>query len=461
MRLATVGFVVLLTACIQAHAQDYDELPLFQVNNKPIQAWSQLNSALDDKTKSVAGMLGGDAMDTTAFDQYFNDIVFPLFTEWKDVKIGSRIVSPLAEGIGGRNPPGMRALFKHDFAAKATNTAAHERLNDLTLKKMDEIASGNFHPVVRANAVMMIADLNDTDTNGPASNPSPWKQALPILWKYATAKDSTDAVRIPAWRGLVRQAQAPGGIDADHRPAVIGAAVDALQKRNDLGGGTQDAKDWICRRAIDVLVALYGATPSGAAPNPDVTAALFDTINDSSTSVTVRAAAAAATAKVKLNLPQNFDPNALAKSLGKLAVDDYKNELDTASANHAPIVADRLAQQLGEIRQGFVGGDGNGGVRVMSTAPDFQKYVDSMIGALDNVIAACSTQPLPAPTPTQPAYGGASLVIPIDRQRPISEAIAAAGATLEAAVQREAAAPAAVPGAAPRKSALDNNPLGG
>ena len=46
------------------------------------------------------------------FDQYFNEIVFPLFTEWKPIKVGSKETSPIVEGINGVNPPKMRARFK-------------------------------------------------------------------------------------------------------------------------------------------------------------------------------------------------------------------------------------------------------------------------------------------------------------------------------------------------------------
>ncbi|HZZ29517.1 MAG TPA: hypothetical protein VFE46_16075 [Pirellulales bacterium] len=443
---------IFLLAGSPASGQDYEELPLYQANNKPVQAWSQLTSAaLDDKTKSILGMLGGDPLDAAAFDQYFNDIVFPMFAQWKDVKIGTRTVSPLAEGINGVKLSDLRVRFKREFLNKATNPAAHEHLNDLTVKKMDQIASGNFHPVVRANALLMMGDLNDSESTG-----APWKPALPYLWKYATAKNSIDAVRVPAWRGLVRFAT-QNGIDADHRQAAISAAVDALQKRNDLAGTTQDGKDWICCRAIDVLIAL-----NNPPPNADVSKALLDTIKDNSTSMAIRTAAAGALATIKLNVPQNFDPAALAKTLGNIAVDDYKKELETAAAHNMPIVVGRLAQQLGDIRQGLVGSDGKGGVRAMSATADLQQYVDSLIGPLDNLIAACGTKQADPPTPTTPAYGGAPVVIPIDRQKPIEDALANAGNSLDAAVQRAAGGPAAPGTTAPATTPAQQpeNPLG-
>lgn len=452
--LALVVVALLMATCSRASAQDYEELPLFQSNGKAIQTWSNLHSPLGDKTDAITDMLAGNgALAPADFDQYFNEIVFPLFTEWKPVKGPSgKENSPLVEGLGGVNPPIMRARFKRDFASKATNAPAHERLNDLTLKKMDQIATGNFHPVVRANAVMMIADLNDSDPAGP-----PWKKAVPTLLNYVKSKDTIDAVRMPAWRGLVRQAQS--GMDGDNRAQTIAAAIQALGQRDNVAGHGQDAQDWLCRRAIDVLTALNDSDANGA-----ISKTLLDTLNDTSTSLTIRAAAAEALAKLKkFNPPANFNAATLAKTLGKLAVEDYKHELDQ-DAKHEPMIIDRLKQHLGQIRLGLVGADGNGGVHAMSTAADAQQYISALVVPLDNLVAACSTPLLDPPAPTS-AYGGVSAVIPIDRQKNLADAIANAGSALEAVVQRgEAGAPAATPTTpattAPDKAAPSDSPLG-
>jgi hypothetical protein len=446
-----VAATALLAMCISAHAQDYDELPLFQLNGKPVQGWSQLGGPLNEKTTAITQMLSGsDPLDAATFDQYFNEIVFPLFTEWKDIKQGGKTVSPLVEGLSGVNTQKMRERFKSTFAQKATSAAAHERLNDLTLKKMDQIANGNFHPVVRANAVMMIAELNDSDSG--ASN-TPWKKALPYLLSYVTAAQPVDAVRVPAWRGIVRQAL--GGVDSNDRPQIIRAALQTLQQRNNAGGHGQDAQDWICRRAIDTLVALKDD------PKGELSKALLDTINDANTSLTIRAAAAGALANFKFVPPAGFDASALAKTLGKLAVEDYKYELDQ-DAKHHPMVPDRLKQHLGEIRQGLVGTDGSSGLRAMSMVADVQQYVNSLISPIDNLVAACATPLSAAPTATTVGYNGAAVVVPIDRQQDLAAKIADAGANLESAVTRsEAAAPAAnPPGAKPDKAPQNNDSFG-
>jgi hypothetical protein len=449
-----IGLVVIAASQSWAVAQDYEELPLFQDNGKPVESWSKLSgTTLRDKTDGITQMLTGEATLVAAdFDQYFNDIVFPLFAEWKPIKGASgKETSPIVEGINGVNPPNMRARFKREFAAKATNPGAHEHLNTITLAKMDQIAIGNYHPVVRANAVMMIAELSDSDPNGP-----PWKKAIPVLLKYVNSKDTIDAIRMPAWRGLVRQAQA--GVDAATRAQIVNAAIQALAQRSTAAGG-QDARDWTCRRAIDVLTAV-----NDPASNDAVFKAIMDTLKDSSTSLTIRAAAAESLAKIKFKPPANLNATALAKTLAKIAVEDYKHELEQ-DAQHSTMIVDRLKQHLGQIKLGLVGSDGNGGVHAMSAAADAQQYISSLIAPIDNLAAACNTPLLDPPAATTP-YGSVSVVVPIDRQRNIAEAITNAGAALEAAVQRgEAAAPGAAPvgaapaGAVPGKTQPEGSPL--
>ncbi len=200
-------------------------------------------------------------------------------------------------------------------------------------------------------------------------------------------------------------------------------------------------------------------------PNPAVSKAILETVNDAATSLTIRAAAAEALGKIKFSPPANFDAAALAKTLGKLAVEDYKYELGQ-DAKHEPMILDRLKQQLGQIRFGLVGADGNGGVHAMTTATDALQYINALIGPIDSLVTACGTPMLDPPAPTT-AYGGAMVVVPIDRQKNAADALTNAGSALEAAVQRGEAgapttAPAAAPGAAPspEKTEPSDSPLG-
>lgn len=407
--------VAALLAAFPAEAQQqYKEMPA------PVEAKTWPRVGTYTGRKDIEEMLKGNtALDGPAFDKFFLEILYPHFTRSENFQ----------NFITRVDLPKMRRLCRSEYFNIAKVPQVHERLNADTLKFMDDVAHDNYDPAARANAMLMIADLSDTDPNG-----KPWKNALPALLKGITAPTTIDAVRVPALRGLVRQAQS--GIDSQARPQVIAAMLAALNDRTPPGDRTPDGHDWIRRRAIDVLVALGEPGENGA-----VADALQKVIEDNSASVSVRSAAAAALANPKLTPPPNLDATRLAKSVGSVGVDAYKSELAEAASQFKPIAADRLKQHLAEIRRGLAGDGGKGGVIAMSKAAALQQYVNSLVKEIDNLQSACNTPTLTQPIPPLGSSSAeAHSVIPIDTQEPLAKAISQAGDNLEAALQRAASA---------------------
>jgi hypothetical protein len=433
----------LLALCPVARAQEFQTLPLGQLNGRTISKWTELPNPSSDDAKAIADMLTGiQAMVPAKFDSFFNDIVFPLFTQYQDMKVtGGKMVSPFVDVPGGGySPAKMRAQFKSTFAAKATNKPARDHFNAITMTKMDEIAQGNFHPICRANAMMMITGLSDG-----ADLDAPWKNALPTILKGITAPTTIDAVRVPALAGLVRHARAQSPIDPDTQLQIIPLML-TLAKQKAPPGQSSDGTDWIARRAIDVLAAMGNPGQNGAVPTT-----LMAIVDDKAASMGVRTAAAAAVAKIRFTPPANFNAKPWIDSLSKLAVECYKTDLATAAAQRAPIVPDVLKNRLGEVRQGMVGGDGNGGVLALAAAPD-KNLGKAVVTQLDNLISKCNTTvgPNAPPTPYN-AEGGVYLALPPDPQKDLIAAVEKAGTELEGVIQRggaPAAAPAPVNGKA-------------
>ena len=393
--------------------QQYKEMPA----PADAKTWSKAMTFLG--RKDIEEMLRGNAtFDAKAFDKFYNELLFPHFTRSENFQDFAHRV----------DLPKMRRMLKSDLNA-AKVPQVHEHLNEITLKFMDDVAQDDYYPAARANAMIMIADLNEADPNG-----KPWKNALPALLKGITAPTSIDAVRVPALRGVVRHAQA--GIDASARQPVMTTMLALLKERTPPAGRTADAHDWIGRRAIDVLVAMGEPGENGA-----VADALAKVIEDNAASVSIRSAAAAALANPKLTPPQNFDAMTLAKSIGAVGVDAYKNELAEASAQFKPIAADRLKQHLSQLRCGLAGEGGKGGVIAMSKDAKLQQYVTALVKEIDNLQAACDTAPLPQPIPPLRSAGSdLPPLIPIDTQAPLAKAITQAGGNLEAALGRTASA---------------------
>ncbi len=411
-RLAAGIGLALFTFVATAAGQEYEQIPLYRdASGKPTQTWTMLAST--NESKAAVDMLSNNApLDNAAFDKFFTTMMFPLFTQWQDVKIGAKTYSPLVDSPAIVSPARMRARFKSDYFNRATNAAAHERLNQLTLSAMEHIANGNFHPLCRTNAMLLIGDLNESDPSGP-----PYKKAIPELLKAATSVNTIPQVRITALRGLERQARdGKDGIDSDNRARIVAGMLGLLKQHTPPEGRSQLEHDWISRRAIDVLAAI-GEPGSGGA----VVTGLLGAVNDDAASLPIRCAAAAALPMVKFNPQQAGNSAQLVKTLGKLAVEEYKSELATAKASNTRIPVDDIKVRLGQVRQGL---------NAMTAAADVAPTVNQLLGQIDGLVKAFETKPDDPPVATAVNATGAP-TIPFDTQAKVAKAIAAAGESLE------------------------------
>ena len=426
-----VAAVILLVYSAVAFAQpDYKQDTL----NPDWSAWGKVTGQSNESKEVIDMLSGAQQLNAQKFDAFFKEMLFPLFTQWRDKTVRGGTVSPLLESYGREHgPAGMRLAIKSIYANKATSSAAalaHEEFNKLTLDFMDRVANDNYHPVVRVNAMLMIADLNETDPNG-----APWKNALPSLLKAASDPKMIDAVRDEALRGLVRHAKS--GISPELRGQITSAMLAIIDKHIPPAGRTQEGHDWICRRAIDVLTALGDAGPNGAVPQ-----SLIAIVNDQAASISIRCAAAEALGMLKITPPKEVDVMALAKSLGRLAVAAVNTELTARAPLHSPIVTERLNQDFVQISHGLTGENGKGGLLTWSTDGTFQGFVNLINKQLkDGLMPACDTRPLPQPT--APADRGSGPVVPIDTQKPIVNALNAAVDGQKTILERGEAAPAA------------------
>jgi hypothetical protein len=397
-------------------APQYETLPLHKVGNKNLVAIGQLRTFVGPELDNVMRMLDTGPNDAAAFDTFFNDIVFPMFTHQEAFK---------DQTPTQRNTPArMRQIFKKELMAKANSAAAKERLIELTLKKMEQIAAGNFHPWARANAVLMIAELNDREPGPPV------RKAYPILFKWATDQKMPDVVRVPAMHGLLRHAMTANAIAADERPKLLTAMLVIAKQHTATPEQSLDGHEWIMRRSIDIIAAL--GTPGDKNVVIDE---LLKIVDDEAAPRPARADAAAALARINFTPAKDFDVEGYAKSLCKLAVTAYKAELAEAASNRQPIAADRLKQQLAEIRKGLANPDGKSTATIF-TAEVPKKFAADIIAQLDAMIKACDTQPdyegqqkaLSDPTNSVPG-------VPYDLQQTIAKAISTAGGALEAVLQ--------------------------
>lgn len=392
----------------------YDVLPLHKEKGRDIANWNDLNSVfMRDEMAAILAMLDNGQIDQARFDKFFNDIVFPIFTHEPNFK-HDRVSVAKTRQRG----------FKEKFVGQARNQAAKDKLFDLTLKKMEQIATGNFHPWARINAAIMVAELNESEPNGP-----PLKKALPPLMKWASDPQLPDIVRIPAMRGLVHHASTPNALAAQDRPKLQAAMLVIAKQHTATPEQSLDGHEWIMRRSIDVLAALGDPGAKNA-----VIDELLKIVDDEAAPRSARAGAAKASAKILVKPPKDFDAEGYAKSLGKLAVAAYKAELADAASNRQPIAAARLKQQLAEIRTGLASENGKSTAAIFTTEV-LKKFATDSIAQLDAMIKACDTPP--DFEGQQKALSDPNSIpnVPYDLQQTIAKAISTAGGGLEAVLQ--------------------------
>jgi hypothetical protein len=426
--------IAVWAACGVAQAQqDYKQMQLNAENS----SWGKVLTS--NESASVVNMCtGADPFNKQTFDAFFKNMLFPTFTQYSDRMISGKMASPLTDRGG---PAKMRENLKRKYADAAKGAQVHEELNNLTFEFMDSVANDNYHPLVRVNAMLMIADLNETDPNG-----APWKNALPALLKAASDPKMIDGVRVEALRGLERHAKS--GITPALRGQVTTAMLAIIGQHIPPAGRTQDGHDWICRRAIDVLAALGDAGPNDAVPQ-----SLVAIVNDSAASVSIRCAAAEAIGMLKVAPPKNVDVSALAKSLARVAIAAVSAELTAKAPTHGPINVERLKEDFVQISRGLIGENGKAGVLTWTTDGTVQGSISLIDKAIKPLMDACDKQPLPQPAGQ--AGQGVGPVVPIDRQKPIVDALNTAVEGMKTVLERGEAGPAATAApATPGKAAV-------
>jgi hypothetical protein len=205
-------------------------------------------------------------------------------------------------------------------------TPAHQQLNALVLDFMSKLANNEdpatgdqkkFHPAVRYNAMLTIAELNQRESSVATDVPVALPAALPVLLQAVKDPNQHDAVRFAALLGIARHATL--GI-ADPTPVI--PVVRDLAKVKAEAGRSPEGHQWMRARAADAL----GAIRSVGQQN-EVASVLAEMVADQGGHLLPRRHAAWALGL--LNYPPNsgLDPSQLAAGLGQLAIDACEAEL--------------------------------------------------------------------------------------------------------------------------------------
>ena len=207
--------------------------------------------------------------------------------------------------------PGFRKELRNDLQLAKVGDA-HTRLNDLVFGAMTKIASANFHPVVRVNAMLMIDELNSEDPPRATDLPVPYHQAVPVLLQTVDDPQQLDAVKAAALVGLLRHVRL--GVRDEVRDQVTTSMLN-LAKSPSAPGRSADGHAWLRSQAIEILGVLKSVGPANSVAN-----VLTQIAGDQAAPMMVRRAAARALGGLSFQIAVSFNGSATASALARFTI---------------------------------------------------------------------------------------------------------------------------------------------
>jgi hypothetical protein len=202
--------------------------------------------------------------------------------------------------------PERRVRFFRDISASnvAENAPVHDHLVKLTFDEMSKIAKGNYHPAARYNAVIFIANLNDTEpilVGERKRPPVPYINGLAFMLTEFNNPQQIDAVRVGALVGIQRHVDVDRQLGAESRRLVnnnaekriVDLAVGLLTAKDPPPDRLREGHNWMRRRAADILGLLGSLGDNGKALT-----ALTTVLGDATEPVSLRCSAAEAVGRL-------------------------------------------------------------------------------------------------------------------------------------------------------------------
>ena len=308
------------------HAQQYKSL-------KPA-ITERASNILRPKVTTALRKWDNPSADQKAINEYFGKYYFPAMTDLTPEGLGQ-----LAE---------MREDLFRRFIHAASVKAAQDYLTALTLKAMTVIASDNYHPAVRYNAVLILGQL-DKEYSTRGTKPVPLPEATAELLKLMES-DELNGVKVPlmlkvgALVGLERHCRF--GLDPQYAERTTKAALAVIGQKELPPDTTADVYHWVQCQAARVLARQYEAGPTGEAHN-----AITGLVADTKLSLADRCSMAAILKEMDYSAANGVDTAAAVAALGDLAKDVMKDESAHAREYREEILGDG-AGAIGRVGRG-------------------------------------------------------------------------------------------------------------
>ncbi len=264
-----------------------------------------------------------------AFDEFYQKY---FLSRWTDPKYLTYL------------PSLRKELRISHLGKKSAGTQVHEHLNSLVLDFMKDLVSGEYHPAVQVNAMLMIGELNEVE-----SPVKPLPDALKVLLEAIGDAKTPNAVRAAAMVGVQRQVAAKVTDPAAQRAIV--AALLKLAADDISGNEDRDVREWILGQALETLGDLGSVGEGGAAFKAMVKAA-----GDNNLSLSTRAIAVDSLGRLNYANAAGCDAKEAATTVAQFIVDACAQELRKAKDSGAT-ASRRMLQCLNAATVALSGDD--------------------------------------------------------------------------------------------------------
>lgn len=339
--------------------------PLLDVRGKTKQDLAETRQRLNALRAMVNAVTSGEqqlAANQPTFDNYFNQYLFPRLTWVANIESPSSF-NFLVE---------QRNLILNQYLRKPTLPAeVHDQLVRIVAAGMTKIATGNYHPAARHNAMLIIAELNTKElVRVPVTPPEPYAPALTTMVDALSDPMQLDVVRVAALVGILRHVQwdarqreklaeqpAIKRIEDPLRERISQLTMAIVNTKSPPAGRTLDGHAWMQRRSIDIL-SVVGTISS------DINAAqaIEAIVADNDAPISLRCTAAEALGLLNLPAETKLDAMESARKLGEFAMYLGRRELKRVEDEKKFLDDKRKASSSGG-QGGFPGGmPGPGGM---------------------------------------------------------------------------------------------------
>jgi len=324
------------------------------------------------------------------FNAYYEKYLFPVLTQPENQ---GKIVA-VRQGI-------TKDLYD------SKSTAAHDRLVALTLREMTKYAEGNYNPVLRVNAMLLIGNLNSVEK--PLNRQRAYLQSLPVMLKAIDAPDQIDGVRVAALQGLqrhVRLDKTQNVISDAVRKNIVTSLGNLAAASAPPTGRSADGHNWMRREAVEILGILGDGN--------GVSAILAGIIDDAKQPLSLRCSAALALGQLSSiqvdaskSLEKLANMAALACRQELLALQDIVakkqagNQRPGAGRPGRELAVDpkqktdpkvtmsqvRLRYRLQCVKSGLAGYPAPGGLKKMAAAGPEKVAIDDMVSQINDLLS--------------------------------------------------------------------------